>query len=64
MSDEKDRDAAIELLTKEFALKGVAMSQTTDGFVALFTREYLQAMLDRLPDQKQFMIVVKRPGVN
>ena len=60
MSD-KDKDAGVELLLNNLQHKGVAASTVSDGHVLVFTRGFLQKLLDTDPDQDSFTIFVKRP---
>ena len=66
MSDDKENDKqlAVEMLTREFDKKGVAVTSVTDGHVMMFTRTFLQKLLDSLPGQEKIVIHIKRPGAN
>ena len=62
--DKEVQDLMVKEIVQEFDEKGVGVKLVSDGAVFLFKREYLQALLDKMPDQKSFMMYIRRPGVN
>ena len=62
--DNGEHTEAINALVKEFDEKGVGVKLVADGAIFMFKREYLQALLDSMPNQKSFMMYIRRPGVN
>lgn len=55
IKDTEGMEFFIELLNTQ----GVAVTKVNDGHVFGFTRKHLQAMLDKHPENEQFMIFVK-----
>lgn len=60
----KEHQEAIKRLVDEFDNKGVAVSLQPDGAMFVFSRAYLQKLLDSMPTQNRFAMYIKRPGVN
>lgn len=66
MSDNKedDKQAAVEMLVKEFDKRGVAVTSVSDGHVLMFTRTFLEKLLANLPGQEKIIFHIKRPEAN
>jgi hypothetical protein len=60
MTDKENKDA-LEYLLKLAETNGVACSTVDDGHMLLFTRAWFEAILEKYPDNKDFLIFVKRP---
>jgi hypothetical protein len=55
-----DNDGA-DFLLKTLELQGIAISSVSDGHVIVFSRKFIQGMLDKDMDQDRFIIFLKRP---
>lgn len=60
MSDKNYKDE-LEYFNAMFETQGVATSTVSDGHIIKFKRSMLQAMLDKNPDNEEFVIFIKRP---
>jgi hypothetical protein len=61
---DQDKDDAIKELVKEFEAKGIGVRSVSDGHIIMFKRQYLQALLDKMPDKKEFAIFLRKPDLN
>lgn len=63
MSDKEDeqKEKAIDFFLATVEANGVAVSTVSDGFVLMFKRAHLQALLDQHPNEPKVLIVVKQP---
>jgi hypothetical protein len=59
MADEDKNDDA-NIFIEHFKLKGVSVGSVKDGIMMLFTRTWIQALLDAHPTQEVFELFVKR----
>jgi hypothetical protein len=62
MAEEKDPEQlAAEMLLAQCQAKGMACITHADGHHLMFTRRFIQAMLDAHPTKDDFIIFVQRP---